>query len=425
MEVSSQTGSIILGNRYVLLECLAVSGVGKIYRGRDLEQVKAQGKESRILVHVLPTVTPDLPLDSMFQHMSEARQRIAAPWILAPLTYGQDEDTAYFILESPDKWGLRSLSTQADTNNPFWRSAMHQLQPLVKQGYLETQTDPALLLGLAKLEVFLLATALSPQIQMLQSHPVIRSVTPRKSRRVVVAGSLLALSVCSAVAASAILKQPAVAVPPLPLPLAPQASAPKVRLAAMPMTEITADVPAGGWYAGKAQHTENIALPEPTPKASNRLTEKTAITDKASKPVIQPKPEIQPPPAAMQAATAATVTTTPVTEQATPATGVDGLIQQAYTAMQSGHLGDSNGGALAVTRQLRGQSPQHPQVSRLGQEIAAAYLRQIRVALQADNLAEAGRLLPTTRQLIDEFGLGNLEPAQQVLEQRVAQLNSY
>lgn len=425
MEVSSQTGSIILDNRYVLLECLAVSGIGKIYRGRDLEQVKAQGKESCILVHVLPAVTPALPLDSMFQHMSEARQRIAAPWILAPLTYGQDEGTAYFILESPDKWGLRSLSTQADANNPFWRSAMHQLQPLVKQGYLETQTDPALLLGLAKLEVFLLATALSPQIQRLQSHPVIRSVTPRKSQRVAVAGSLLALSVCSAVAASAILKQSTVAVPPPPAPFATQASTPKVRLAAIPMTEITADVPADGWYAGKAQHTENIALPEPAPKASSKLTETTAVTDKTRKPAIQPEPEVQsPPPAAIQAATVATVATTPVTEQAAP-TGVDGLIQQAYAAMQDGHLGDSNGGALAFTRQLRGQSPQHPQVARLGQEIAAAYLRQIRGALQADNLTAAGRLLPTTRQLIDEFGLNNLEPAQQVLEQRVAQLNSY
>ena len=105
MEVISQAGSgIILNNRYALLECLAVSGVGKIYRGRDLQQVKEQGQESRILIHVLPAMTPALPLDAMFQQMAEARQRIAAPWILAPVTYGQDEGTAYFILESPSKW---------------------------------------------------------------------------------------------------------------------------------------------------------------------------------------------------------------------------------------------------------------------------------------------------------------------------------
>lgn len=422
MEVSSQTGSIILDNRYVLLECLAVSGAGKIYRGRDLEQVKAQGQESRILVHVLPAVTPALPLDSMFQHISDTCQRIAAPWILPPLTYGQDGGTAYFILESPDKWGLRSLTTQADANNPFWRAAMHQLQPLAKQGYLEAHTDPALLLGLAKLEIYLLATALSPQIQMLQSRPVVRSVAPRKSRRIAVAGSVFALSVCSAVAASAIMKQPEVAVPPPPAPIAAQVT-PKVRLAAIPMTEITADVPAGGWQGGKAERSTSIALPEPASNVTSRLTEKTVATDKASQPAIQPEPATQPPVTTIQAATAVTATTELAT--ATPATGVDGLIQQAYVAMQSGHLGDSKGGALQITRQLRGQSPQHPQVARLGQEIAAAYLRQIRVALQADNLAEAGRLLPTTRQLIDEFGLGNLEPAQQVLEQRVAQLNSY
>jgi hypothetical protein len=93
--------------------------------------------------------------------------------------------------------------------------------------------------------------------------------------------------------------------------------------------------------------------------------------------------------------------------------------------MGAGHLGDDGSGALHFARQLREQSPQHPQVARLGQEITAAYLRQVRVALQADDIAAAAALLPTTRQLIAEFALPNLSPAQQVLEEKTAQLNSY
>lgn len=409
MEVISQAGNgIILDNRYALLECLAVSGVGKIYRGRDLQQVKEQGQESRILIHVLPAMTPALPLDAMFQQMAEARQRIAAPWILAPATYGQDEGTAYFILESPPKWGLNSLISQADANNPVWQTTLRQLQPLVKQKYLETYTDPALLLSISSQEVYLLATALSPLIQMLQSRPSIRSIVPRKPRRAAVAGSVFALTIFSAVAANAIMKQPTVMVsaPAVSIPAA--QPSPKVRLAPIPQTEMSSDRPVAERDAGQ-RLDGNITLLAEQPRQVEPVTAKPAQKDVAVQETTLTEPKQEP-------------IDTP--QPSSVPDSIDGTIQQAYAAMRAGRLGTGDG-ALHFTRQLRGQSPQHPQVARLGQEIAAAYLRQVRVALQAGRLAEAGDLLPVSRQLIQEFGLGNLEPAQQVLEERVAQLNSY
>ena len=50
---TSGMGYKILDERYALLECLAVSGIGEIYRGRDLELAQTEAKPSRILIHLI------------------------------------------------------------------------------------------------------------------------------------------------------------------------------------------------------------------------------------------------------------------------------------------------------------------------------------------------------------------------------------
>jgi hypothetical protein len=165
---------------------------------------------------------------------------------------------------------------------------------------------------------------------------------------------------------------------------------------------------------------------EPEQKAEKK-TEKKAVA--VSKPKLmqaslpKPKPDIAPEPLPVaQPQQTSRAYAEPLPAEA-PARSIDTLIGQAYTALHAGNLG-ANDGALYFTRQLRGQAAQHPQVTRLGQEITATHLRQIRVALQT-NRRTAAQLLPMTRQLIEEFGLDNLLPAQQVLEDKTAELGAF
>ncbi|EIJ34952.1 hypothetical protein [Thiothrix nivea] len=435
MAMVSPAGShVILENRYVLLECLAVSGVGKVYRGRDLEQIKAKGLESRILIHVLPVTPNALPLDMMFQQMLGVCQHLEVSWILKPQAYGQDGNLAYFVLESPEKWGLFSLLSRTNRKDPVWQAAMQRLQPLVKQQHLGTNTDPALLLGVSAEEIYLLPTAFSPLVQVLGGQEGFRRVIHHgKHKAAVVVGSVLGLStIFSAVAANAIFQQKEAVVVEAVLPApAPQTQIP-VRVAAIPATD-RVDSPVTGMQA--TLKDEALSLVGEPPLAST-MTQPPAKPDKAMSPsegamqkTVPPPPEPkQQLPLIANANKASRVIPEPASVQEAPhqpPNGVDGLIQQAYAAMGAGRLDVGKAGALYYARQLRALSPQHPQVARLGQEISAAYLRQVRAALQSGNLAAAGQWLPLTRQLIQEFGLTNLEPAQQVLEEKVAQLNSY
>ncbi|MEZ5452638.1 MAG: hypothetical protein R3E93_07435 [Thiothrix sp.] len=431
--VSPAGNHVILENRYVLLECLAVSGVGKVYRGRDLEQIKAKGLESRILIHVLPVTPSTLPLDMMFQQMLEVCQQLEASWILRPQAYGQDGNLAYFVLESPEKWGLFSLTSRANRKDPVWQAAMQRLQPLVKQQHLGTNTDPALLLGVSAEEIYLLPTAFSPLVQMLGGQEGLRRIIHHgKHKATAAVGSMLALStIFSAVAANAIFQQKE-AVVEAALPTPAHQTQISIRVAAIPASD-RMDSPVTGMQATLKDEALSLVgepplaptMTQPPAKPEKAMSPSEGTMQKAVASPPEPKQQL---PLIANANKASRVIPEPTSVQEAPhqpPNGVDGLIQQAYAAMGAGRLDVGKAGALYYARQLRVLSPQHPQVARLGQEISAAYLRQVRVALQSGNLAAAGQWLPLTRQLIQEFGLTNLEPAQQVLEEKVAQLNSY
>lgn len=403
---------LVLNNRYALLGCIAVSGVGKVYRGRDLEQVKHQGLESRVLIHVLPT-TQRWALDALFQQITTTYQRIRAPWILEPLAYGQDNDLAYVVLASPDSWELHSLLSQPTHSQPCYRSMRQRLKPLVKQHYLDERINPALLLC-AKEALYLLATAFAPPIQALDKRATYRPLMPRKHLgQALMTGSLLTLfAIFTAVAGNAIME--------LGQPHAPTDS---LLLAALPRADVATTVRGANDDREVMASPVNVlpltevklqsgALPAVKAALAAPLKNKPAETSKAETAAAPPKVINTPAPAPEE----------PLPEPAVQPSGVEVIIQQAYAAMNAGDLG-ADAGALHFARQLREQAAEHPQVARLGQEITAAYLRQVRVALQNNDMAAAVNLLSTTSQLIQEFNLSNLAPAQQVLEDKVAELN--
>ena len=175
----------IVGNRYVLLECMAISTLGKIYRARDLEQVQTHGADSQVLVHLLAGVLLSQPLAQLFAEIKQIYQQLQIPWVLAPLAYGQDDSTGYLVLASPNARNFHSLDGQLVSNAPLARKASEQLFQLNQQGYMGGKVDPALLLATATRQVYLLATALSPLIQAVET---VRSLpVKRRPLRAVVA----------------------------------------------------------------------------------------------------------------------------------------------------------------------------------------------------------------------------------------------
>ncbi|WGZ94156.1 MAG: hypothetical protein QJT81_20620 [Candidatus Thiothrix putei] len=412
--VSESGKHLVLNNRYALLGCIAVSGVGKIYRGRDLERVKHQGLESRILIHVLPGNASHWVLDELFQHITATCQRLALPWILAPLAYGQDNGQAYVVLESPDTWEVQSLLNQTDQQLSCQRSTAKHINPLIKERYLDAQIDPALLLCVLGEEVNLLATALSPLVQRLEKRGSHRIMPRKQVSHALMTGSLLTLfAIFTAVAGNAVLET---VVSPTPaVVVVPEPSEPMQLASILPMNQ--------GSQVYKDTPIMATTPQPPVNKISSKI-EQAVVT----KPPVQRQPLPSKP----------TSAAAPVKKQDTPtelasSTGsvpqpddsIDSLIQQAYAAMNAGNLGGGSNSALHFTRKLRGKSPNHPQVARLGQEMAAATLRRVRVALQTQNLEQAERLLPMSRQLIQEFNLNHLQAAQQVLEDKTLELRTH
>lgn len=431
----------VLNGRYALMECLAESASGNIYRGRDLDKIRDNGLASQVLIHVLPP-TLALSVHSIFQQIQQACAGLSATaGVLPACAYGEDAATAYIVLESPVCAGTQSLSRASNPRAASGVVVAQRLVSLLKRHALPKQLDPALLLSTPEQQVYVLATAFSPAIQALVQVKQygVSAVGQHYLRRLSVGVSLAALMVFSAVTAHALMKQVAPAnsaslnSPISSLPVAPPPSA-QPRAVQMP---VSASKPASA-------DTGRVAEPQPSPAPLEKVvTPKAAPATLAS--ATQPAP-VQPPviskaaapvteavlQPAVKAKPAAVVEATlpepaPLMEQVvvvddTPAQ-INNTIQQAYRALQAGQLSDAPQGALRFARELRELAPEHPQVARLGQEITAAYLRHIRAALQAHDLEEVARLLPVTRQLIAEFQLGHLEAAQQVLENKLVELN--
>ncbi|GEM_PF-2929655 len=426
MEALIDSGKhLVLDNRYALLSCIAVSGAGKIYRGRDdLEQVKHQGLESRILIHVLPNNEASTwALDALFQHITITSQRLALPWILMPLAYGHDNGQAYVVLASPDTWEVQSLLAQAGQPSPCQHNASKNLKPLIKNRYLDEHIDPALLLCVAGTDVHILATALSPQVQQLEKRGSHRVIPRKHVSHALMTGSLLTLfGIFTAVAGNAVLETVAA-----PYPVSASVSEPSEPLSPMALTPPSrASVLTVNHGQQTHQDTPLVEIAEstatkPKPRAvTDTKKKKSAVVastaPKKSPAVAAAKPKVTPP---LVQATAPPQTTVAADDN----NSLESLIAQAYAALNAGNLG-GNGGALSFTRQLREQAAGNPHIARLGQEITAAYLRQVRVDLQQNNMAAIAATLPITRQLIQEFNLGNLTLAQHVLEEKVGQLST-
>ncbi|WMP19292.1 hypothetical protein [Thiothrix lacustris] len=430
---------LVLNNRYALLGCIAVSSAGKIYKGRDLGLVGNQELESRVLIHVLPKAALCWPLDDMFQQIRSTCQQIREAWILEPLAYGQDKDFAYVVLKSPSSEVLQSLlSTNSD--KPCYQGTRQRIDPLVKQDYLKAHIAPALFVCTADEGLYLLATALAPQVQALDKGISHRQFMPRKSLgQALMTGMLLSLfAIFTAVAGNTALDMGLIDKPsllgawktesvppsqPMELAALPSTNAASVLVRQhdqvmrtfsddlVPLTKTDAQpLPA-------SLKSSTVALVRaPSPKSEFGTQKKATVTASTPKPAptsrnadrrqatkVLKQPEVSTPPNQL---------------------GIDELISQAYAMLNTGNLGGQNG-ALYFVRQLRSQSASHPQVTRLGQEITAAYLRQVRGNLQTGRLTAAARVLPMTRQLIQEFNLPNLNPAQQVLEDKIVELNGH
>lgn len=429
----------ILNGRYVLMECLAESASGKIYRGRDLDKIRDHALESQVLIHVLPS-TLTLSAQNVFQQIQQACEGLSmTAGVLPACAYAEYAATAYIVLESPACVGTQSLSRVTNPRAVSWGRAARRLTPLLKHHVVPKQVDPALLLSTPEQQVYVLATAFSPALQVLaQAKQQGASMAgQRYLRRFSIGGAVAAFMVFSAVTANALMKQTAPAsnappmqassaLPAVPPPLPAQPQAPQ----AMASVAKPAPVAVQRVAKPKPPHAQAAALQTDVPKtttATQPPAVKQPVSSKTPRPA--PKTEVQP---AVKAKPATIVEASipepaPLMEQVVvvddmPAQ-IDTAIQQAYSALQAGRLSDAPQGALRFTRELRQLAPQHPQVARLGQEITAAYLRHIRAALQARDLEEVARLLPVTRQLIAEFQLGHLEAAQQVLENKLVELN--
>jgi len=162
-------GHAVLDERYVLLECLAVSALGEVYRARDLQLTRTHGAASLVIVHKLPNSMATLAARKVYKHITQTTQQLNKAWILHPSALLQKGESHYIVMQSPPIWGMQSLSCQAEPSRRFHKKLSTQLAPLHQLGYLDTHIDAALLLSQRGYPVYLLATALSTELQAMQN----------------------------------------------------------------------------------------------------------------------------------------------------------------------------------------------------------------------------------------------------------------
>lgn len=162
-------GHAVLDERYALLECLAVSALGEVYRARDLQLTRTHGAASLVIVHKLPSSITTLTARKVYRHITQTTQQLNRAWILQPSALLQKGESHYIIMQSPPGWGTQSLLCQAEPSRRFHKKLNTQLAPLYQSGWLATHIDAALLLSQRGYPVYLLATALSAELQALQN----------------------------------------------------------------------------------------------------------------------------------------------------------------------------------------------------------------------------------------------------------------
>lgn len=420
-----------LEGRYALLECLAISTIGKIYQGRDLEQVRTHGMDSRILIHLLPANLNKLPIETVFQQISRTYKQAGYDWIMPPRAFGQDENNSYVIMDCPSGQNLISYVRQAYADHStLSRQIGCQLQPLSQKGLLTKQVDPALLVTSAENKLYLLATALSPDIQALQSLSQPSSIKCKTINMLVAGLSLGALSTLSVLAANYVFQPETVAYNYKPAkqtaqPLQLASLAPQMELNSQALANSDRQVSAINDSLALENNTETPLKPETQPTSHST----TAATQTAEAKPVKPKEKTKSPDSSKQQQTpvkAAITRQAPPQQKATKAIqkpeplDFDKLVELAEAAMRTGHYGDNRTGALYYTRQVRSLSHLHPQVKRLSQAIVSHHHQQTRAALKQHDLERAGQLLSLSKAIIKEFNLVTFNPAQTLLEHKAA-----
>ncbi|MEB4590930.1 hypothetical protein VSS37_08075 [Candidatus Thiothrix sp. Deng01] len=427
-QATTIAGYRILGERYALQECLAVSAVGKVYRGLDLENVNACGADARIMVHMFSATALSLSPEEIYRQVSDACRRVAADWVMAPRSWGLEDDACYFVLDIPRQCHASGLTSGAVAQGAaLGRQIERRLRPLARKGYLGKRTDPALLACSAKDGVYLLGTAFSPAIRALQKETG-RTQESRNPAHIMSAGLGL-LTAISAIASSYLIEPKHMVAPsvtaevcpppvsrtkieylapvePVMLPLAmtaslaiPDAAGSSLLLRDRVGLKSEEKVTTAAVESRKAAVAE-----EPPPR---RAVERHPVRQRT-----QPShPAPRPPPVA-------------VVEKPQPVQtlGIADLVQLSNAAVAEGRFGDGRDGALHYIRLLREQARLHPQIKHVGNSVVSHYHELARTALKAGDIAQAQRYLVTALPLIQEFNLPHFNAAQAVLEQKAAQL---
>ena len=470
-----------LDERYALLECLAVSGVGEIYRGRDLDLAQTESAPSRILIHLLPSGYQLANISSQITQAKGLTQTLNKAWILPILTHGQMGDRQYLVLQSSEGLGAHSVMSLPSQQLPSSAKLAQQFASLVKAKQLPEILDSALLIALPNQSLFLLASALIPSIHALRArHTGLTLYKSAALKRTVALTGIMAITLSTFAfeyrakpeehstqaaekpistlvspqilfdqAAQAALHDKPLQNQSLNLPLAlqeplPAIEPPLVKLKAEPELE-----PPSATVAVNPEPTsETLALVEPPKKADdstakhnkqvNKTEENAKITAKVKTATTLPQHAeivVTASPAADYPASEGAIYHTANVEMAPVARAkqvpnttaqktlsLDELIDRANRALADQNFSSKNG-VIFYTRQIKIRNHLHPQIERLGR-FSVMYQHELaRNRLRADEPQQAHKLLTNSKNLIQEFNLKSLNSAQQVLEHKSNQSN--
>lgn len=474
---TSGMGYKILDERYALLECLAVSGVGEIYRGRDLDLAQTESAPSRILIHLLPSGYQLANISSQITQAKTLTKTLNKAWILPILTHGQMGDRQYVVLQSPEGLGAHSVMSLPSQQLPSSAKLAQQFASLVKAKQLPEILDSALLIALPNQSLFLLASALIPSIYALRArHTGLTLYKSATLKRTIALTGIMAITLSTFAfeyrakpedhstqaaekplatlvspqvlfdqAAQAALQDKPIQNQSLNLPLTLQEPLPAIepplfKLKTQPELEQPSAV-------NPEPTSETLALVEPSKKAEDSTDNRNKQINKAEEnaKIAAKVKATTPPREAEMVVTASPAAAYPVSEGAiyhtanvemapvarvkqVPNTAVqktlslDELIERANRALADQNFSSKNG-VIFYTRQIKIRNHLHPQIERLGR-FSVMYQHELaRNRLRADEPQQAHKLLTNSKNLIQEFNLKSLNSAQQVLEHKSNQSN--
>nr|TXH71811.1 MAG: hypothetical protein E6Q83_00925 [Thiothrix sp.] len=471
---TSGMGYKILDERYALLECLAVSGIGEVYRGRDLELAQTENTPSRILIHLLPSHCRLPQLELSATEAQQLAQTLNQDWLLPILAQGETQDRQYFVLASPEGLGAHSVMSLPTQQLPSLKQLMQQFGGLFKQNYLPEKLDSAFLISLPNQKLYLLATALIQPLHALRAHHTGLSIYKRSTLKHTLALSSIMVIAFSTFAveyrnhsSNQLASLPVSATLSSPQSLLDEAEAAKqdhlveTEMLALPLA-LQEPLPSLELNLVKLNSGSSSTAPDTVAKTDNKLAATSqleledilspqqtnvdlTLKDKKTNPApktlhtTKETPTGSPTPISNQALTKAVPITQPKAhetvyytanvEAATlpilpkkpvapaPALSLDDLIERANRALDRQNFSEKNG-VLFYARQIKIRNHLHPQVKRLGRFVVMQHHEVARNLLKSNETIQAHQLLTKSKNLIQELNLKSLNSAQQVLEHK-------